>query len=550
MSAKASLTNKISIKIKNFFNKYPWQFWMIVISAIMVQLLLFKFKSVFHVDELSTLGVAFGDKEVLLFHHPDEFDNKLFTGKELYNQFMSAQGRYGRLWENLPLDHQMPLYFVLLNIFGSDFYTHFTILPAIWVNGLSLIGALWGFYALAMRLFNKQEIATISLIFFAFMPSVLSMEVFVRMYLLWMALSLWGTIYLIDYLEYEKKNSLIYVFLFISAQNLTHYYGLIFAFILALCGGSFLLFSKRYRQLVYFACTMIGTVIFTLAIYPKMIEVGYNSERGTEFWENIKLLFLNPKSIFREKLPYFYNSICGGGHTLLTELFLLISGCFLALRKKYISFKQCHLIIFLTSLVLGYGFCAAWIQPNMLSYQVRYFSPIIPLSALLGIYILVIWSNLLHINKNVFTFLLWLGAAIWGINAGMNTNNPFYFRGTRETEKLDNILKNTDIWWAMGGGWVYSYYIHNYADKVEKIDKIWSLADFENKNFIAFSNEEMASKKYAYALFPYQQGQAPEWVINWIKETTGRKAFYLFKIPYSPEYPISPAASVFLVAPY
>jgi hypothetical protein len=159
---------------------------MIIVAAVIVQLILFKYKEVFHVDELATLGLAFGDKEVLLFHHPNDFDNHVFAGKDLFHTFMSVEDRYSRLWQNLPLDHHMPLYFILLNIFGTEFYTHFTILPVILVNALSLIGLLLGFYLSAMRLFGKQEIALIGLLFLSFTPAVLSMEVFIRMYLLWM----------------------------------------------------------------------------------------------------------------------------------------------------------------------------------------------------------------------------------------------------------------------------------------------------------------------------------------------------------------------------
>ena len=118
---------------------------------------------------MSTLGLAFGDKEVLLFHHPDDFDNHLFIGKDLFQLFMSEQGRYSRLWQNLPLDHHMPLYFLFLNIFGAGFYTHFTILPAIIVNVLTLLGLLCGFYLVTLQLFQKQNIACIGLLFFAFM---------------------------------------------------------------------------------------------------------------------------------------------------------------------------------------------------------------------------------------------------------------------------------------------------------------------------------------------------------------------------------------------
>ena len=541
---------KVNPVIKNFFHKYPWQLWMIIVAAVIVQLILFKYKEVFHVDELATLGLAFGDKEVLLFHHPNDFDNHVFAGKDLFHTFMSVEDRYSRLWQNLPLDHHMPLYFILLNIFGTEFYTHFTILPVILVNVLSLIGLLLGFYLLAMRLFGKQEIALIGLLFLSFTPAVLSMEVFIRMYLLWMTLSVWGILYCVEFLQLKNKKSLIYVFIFVLAQILTHYYGIIFAFVLAMAGGLILLWNREYKLLVYFAGVMLGTVIAAVLIYPAMLKVGYDSERGTEFWDNVKLLFLNPKAVVETKLPYLWNSVFGGLYALLIELCFCIGGFLRALKKGVMSSKEAQVILFLIITIVGFGFMAAWVQPDMESYQVRYFTPIVPMVVLSGVYFFVLWGRLLHLNQKVTILLLWLTAAGCGLYAGTDVDNPFYFRGTRETQKLDKILNGADVWWAMGGGWQHTYYIHNFADKVDRIDYLWSLVDFDNQRFLRFSNEEAKAGRYAYLLFPPQQSQSPEWVINWVKRTTGRRAFYLFTIPFSLEYPISSSAAVFLVAPY
>jgi hypothetical protein len=89
-----------------------------------------------------------------------------------------------------------------------------------------------------------------------------------------------------------------------------------------------------------------------------------------------------------------------------------------------------------------------------------------------------------------------------------------------------------------------------YVDKLAKANKTWILADYYHPKFIEFSNQEVKDKKYAYLFMPKTQEQKIVGAINWIKETTGRNAYYLFtsKTPNSSARVFE--ASVYLVCPF
>jgi hypothetical protein len=129
-------------------------------------------------------------------------------------------------------------------------------------------------------------------------------------------------------------------------------------------------------------------------------------------------------------------------------------------------------------------------------------------------------------------------------------DSPFYMHGTRYSRKMENIVKGADIWWGFGGGWQYAWMVHLYVDKLAKADKTWVLADYDNPDFLEFSKQEVKDKKYAYLFMPKTQEQNIEGAIDWVKNTTGRNAYYLFtsKAPNTASMVLE--ASVYLVCPY
>ena len=81
-------------------------------------------------------------------------------------------------------------------------------------------------------------------------------------------------------------------------------------------------------------------------------------------------------------------------------------------------------------------------------------------------------------------------------------------------------------------------------------NEIWTLVDYDSKEFKNFSDQEIKKKRYAYLLMPKTQEQQPQGAIEWIKKTTGRQSYYLFTMKYDNLAAMVFEASVFLVCPY
>ena len=104
-----------------FFKKYPWRLWAIIVAAVIVQLILFSYKELLHVDEIFSFGTANGDNGVFLRYSADEIDDKIFNKNDFRNYLLLQHSTFADMWHNLRLDTHMPIYFVLLRLFSLPF---------------------------------------------------------------------------------------------------------------------------------------------------------------------------------------------------------------------------------------------------------------------------------------------------------------------------------------------------------------------------------------------------------------------------------------------
>lgn len=541
--------------VKKIFNHSPWQVWAIIFVAVIVQLILFSYKELLHVDEIFSFGTANGDNGVFMRYSSEEYDNQFFYSHDFKNYLLLQNSSFADMWHRLRLDTHMPLYFVLLRLFSLPFAPEFSLVPAMLLNILSFVVFLFGVYRLLMTLFDSQRLAVVGLLIIAFMLPVLSLAVFFRMYMLWMSCCVYLLDYICRYVRYteNRQSDLVGIGVFCFLQIFTHFYGLFFGFVLTF-GGCLLFFAtKRYKQMFLLAGVMLISVLCAVAIFPEMIEIGLHGERGVQFRARLPEFVSSFGTILKFQMPLFIQTLFG--HSFVAA-FCFIVFCvvvFLAIKKNLLSLdERFHLALLCLSFVL-YGFLSALFQPFMGGWQIRYFAPIIVIEAILGIYMVMILCRYFKLKPYVFYLFLYFAAFVSAVYSATCENqfwakkNEVYPRYVYQ--RFENLFNKAHIWWGLGGGWSPVWMMHIVADKFMNAEQVFVLSDLNDPKFFQYAKKEQQEGKYAYYFLPYTQEQMPAGAVAWIKEKTGRNSYYLFTFR-DKKYESFLAASVFLVAPY
>lgn len=516
----------------------------LIFTAVLFQIYLFMQKENFHIDEMLSFIAANNDEGIYLSRNWSDTDDVFIEGEKLAKILTKQPNGLNLIgvWNKISQGVHMPVFYVLLNTFYFTGSGEFSPLSGMVLNIIVLIFLLWGFYKLSKLLFKDENIAVVIVGILAFSQNILSLEVYIRMYLLLMAFSVW-LMYFVGQYFFTNKNKYLFLVLFLTYLTiLTHYYSLIFCFLFTSFVCLFFLLQKKYKPMFLFGITMLLAVFLAYLSFPTMINSGFHSERGSQFWVILNEFIENPVKILKQQIPLFVDTMFGHIVPFIGFILLMVLCSFKSEQGKY--------VVILFFVFIFYGFLTALVMPVMLHFQIRYFAPIIPIfTILIGFVVLNLGTKYKFSHKGVFGILCFMMLFI-GVKNIIWQNSPFYMHGTRNSRKMENLVKGADIWWGFGGGWQYAWMLSLYVDKLSTADKTWVLADYNHPEFKKFSQQEVKDKKYAYLFMPTVQEQHIEGAINWIKQTTGRNAYYLFtsKLPNTASMVFE--ASVYLVLPY
>lgn len=516
----------------------------LVLLAVCGQLLLFLQRDVFHIDELFSFALANGENGVYLYHLTEEINDKVLSG-DVFRRYLT-QGEhtsFAQMWQNLPSDNHMPVFFVLLRAVSCFFNPFvFSSVPGVILNIVILCGLIVSFYYLSKKVFKDDIVAYLAVGLFMFSYTVLSLEIYIRMYLLQMFLSVLLILKMIDLVENIGVKRRFLIIWGITVLNiLCHYYSIIFCFTVTCSVGFVLLLQKRKSDFVFFLITMFLAVVMAYLIYPAMLTVGIQGERGGQFVALIFELKDRFVSIFIRQMNITMETIFDN---------VWIGVVMVSLYFYMFLFENKNSIKFLCGVFVLYSFFVGLIMPQMIGFQIRYFAPIMPICFLLFVRICLILGEKWRVNGKYM--LLFLGACIvYEISiALLRKENPFYFIGTRENEKMERLVKGADIWWAFGGEQEHAWIIHIWVDKLSYSENVWMLNNYNSEAFKEFAEEEKNKGKYAYLLLPKQQEVLPQGAIDWVKQTTGRQAYYLFTVKNDKMSAMVFEAAVFLICPF
>ena len=311
---------------------------------------------------------------------------------------------YNLVWENQTNDTHPPLYFILLHTICSFFPGVFSKWFALSVNILSLLIIEIVVYKIAKLLFrDNQWMPLVCVAAYAGSISVVTQALFLRMYMVQQIFTSLALLIHIKILYGKTKNKYFFpqLFLITVLGTLTQYYYLIFAFFLAVGYCINLLFTKKFKEIIYYVITMILSAASVILIFPATIKHLFGGEVGSTVVGNV--LQLNR---VKERLVTIYAILNQQIFGSCFKLLLLITACFLITKAYQYSknqsikkifkerkFSDSYIWTVMFAIALLYYLLVSLITPYLCD---RYFAPIFL------ILILLLVKTLSVILKDVF----------------------------------------------------------------------------------------------------------------------------------------------------
>lgn len=287
---------------------------------IVLMIIVISLKSNYYIDEIYSYGLSnyTGDGINITF----EYDKTYTPGASVFWDYMEVQSGerfdYSSVWTNQTNDVHPPLYYAALHTICSVFPNTFSKWYAGIINMVSALLVLFVMRKIIRLLTESKYILTMISFSFVALTGILLAVSYFRMYVMAM---LWVTLlaYLFAEQVDEKQNFKFYGFIYAVtvAGALTHYYVIVYAFLISCVYGSYLLWNERIKETLFFCVTMALAAGTSVAVFPAMIEHMFFGYRGTEaidnlivgrnggYWESLKIFFtLLNQQVFGNLLGY------------------------------------------------------------------------------------------------------------------------------------------------------------------------------------------------------------------------------------------------------
>lgn len=341
-------------------------------------------------------GICYLDDQT--WYDADYFKNALTaTDEECFNLKMVV--------ENQAMDVHPPLYYIFLNFVASIFAGRFSTWFGIGLNIFFMIIMAIGLYLLLQYFLNNRYMSLFLCTLFCCSGLSIEMVLFIRMYVLLMALTVFQSWYHLKLYrqilvekgasgskkEYFRDYLILMILTLLGA--LTHYYFLIYQCLIAAFFVIGLWIHKKYPDSFRYIGTMAVSGIIYLCLYPAMLEHVFFKYRGREAVHK----FLKEGTLFGDVISMFssFNEKLFKGWLLpLLAVFIIIT-VVLLVRGRVEKAKLWRGFCFiLPSLIYFFGISKA--SPIV---SIRYVSPVAPL-----IYTTVaVWGQYLLTHANIST---------------------------------------------------------------------------------------------------------------------------------------------------
>ncbi len=318
--------------------KLRWIEWILGFILLVIWIIFGSNKGGFFVDEYFSFTNA--NTSPAEMEKIRESGVNIYSGQELINMCLISDKDerfdYQEVWQNQVVDTHPPLYYAIVHTVCSITMTRFGMIEI----GLSIniIIAFLSYLVILklVQLFIKNRtIAAIYAFLCCASFSFVNCFLFVRMYLLLTFFSLLLLYILCKYIVQETYPKKIYVQLFavICAGILTHYYFLIYLAFSCFVVMVYLVYCKRFKNLIMGILTVCGAMACAYLIFPQSVHHILGGDRGSQAIENM----MSSEFISRvEQMFRIVNTQVFGGCVRIVELIILV----FFLMSVYIYIKK------------------------------------------------------------------------------------------------------------------------------------------------------------------------------------------------------------------
>lgn len=197
---------------------------------------------------------------------------------------------FKNVWLNQALDCHPPLFYLIIHIVSSIFSPNLTPWHGQIPNIIYYLLTSIMIYKLTNKLTKNYLISFVVMFIYIVNPVVLSYVAFIRMYPLVNLFAITFAYIAVDFFEIEKVTNKTYILLSLvtTLGCLTHYYSYVIYFFICLIIGFFLLFKKKYKELIYFCISVLLGIIIALAIFPSALTHWFTNQHSVTAINNLQ----------------------------------------------------------------------------------------------------------------------------------------------------------------------------------------------------------------------------------------------------------------------
>lgn len=480
---------------------------LIIVFQSIVYVIVATNKSYIHIDEGYSYGLINYDK-VEITNNEDFYNT--WHDKEYYNDYITISSEESADWspvyEQQKNDVHPPFYYFLLRIASSFNLDNFSIWPGIILNIVIHIGITIFTYLIASKLFNNKlyglGIALVGGLTVASIETIL----LTRMYALTaLGILVITCLHMIN-LEKEKIDikNLVVIGICAVLGSLTHYYYLVYLFVLYAIYMIRYIIKKQYKNAINYTITMVIAAAISLLIFPYSFVHMFMGYRGQGMLSNLTNTKLAWEGIGTYSGLTIMNVFNGFLAVILVEIIAILIYEFI--KKKEISIKATNKylgIIVLPTLI--YFVIIAMGTPYK---EIRYIMPIVPLLFIIGIYAFKIALQKIFNEKTIKIIMSVSAVILLIIPILFNWNITYLYPDMKETvSKIEEkhatpalYIFNKDCNRFMDDLYLFtkldtSYIMDSKVASEEEINRVLQDADIQN-GIILFINSNLENDNY------------------------------------------------------
>lgn len=198
------------------------------------------------------------------------------------------------VYRNQKNDVHPPMYYALFHFFSIISIDHYTKWIGLGLNLIFFLVSLILVYKISREIINSKSklVELLPVMFYGLSVGAVNTYTFIRMYMLFTMLSLALVYIIIKFNNVIKDNNTIYIYdvmlaFIVFSGFMTHYYFLIFAFLLCAYYFIYLLIKKNFNRLLHFSTSTIIGVVMGCIIFKPVFDHVFSGYRGVESTENL-----------------------------------------------------------------------------------------------------------------------------------------------------------------------------------------------------------------------------------------------------------------------